>query len=94
MKSLWRGKAACIMPLVAAATSAGCSSIGPGRMAVHSGGVKPLDAFAAISFHGHWFWVDGCDLLTKRVFSFLMLAFTLMEEKGDTQPPQLTIPVQ
>lgn len=63
-------------------------------VAVHSGGVRPLDAFAAISFHGHWFWVDDRDILTKRVFSFLMLAFTLMEEKNVTLPPQLTIPVQ
>jgi len=63
-------------------------------VAVHSGGAKPADAYAAIAFHGRWFWVDDRDLLTKRVFSFLMLAFTLMEEKGATQPPQLTIPVQ
>jgi len=64
-----------------------------GTMAVHSGKAKPLDAYAAIPFHGHWFWVDDRDLPTKRVFSFLMLAFTLMEEKGIALPPQLTIPV-
>lgn len=63
-------------------------------MAVRSGKDKPGDAFTAIPFHGHWFWVDDKDLPTKRVFSFLMLAFTLMEDKGLTLPPQLTIPVQ
>ncbi len=63
-------------------------------VAVHSGGAKPADAYTAIAFHGHWFWVDDRDILTKRVFSFLMLAFTLMEEKNATLPPQLTIPVQ
>jgi len=65
-----------------------------GAVAVHSGGVKPPDAFAAASFHGHWFWVDDRDIATKRVFSFLMLAFTLMEDKAGSPPPQLTIPVQ
>lgn len=70
----------------------GSAVLGP--TAVHSGRAKPLDAFTGIFFHGHWFWVDSRDLATKKVFSFLMLAFTLMEEKGVTLPPQLTIPVQ
>lgn len=65
-----------------------------GQVAVHSGNAKPADAFAAVNFHGHWFWVDDYDLATKRVFSFLMLTFTLMEEKNTSLPPQLTIPVQ
>lgn len=65
-----------------------------GPVAVKSGKAKPLESFAAIPFHGHWFWVDDHDLGAKRVFSFLMLAFILMEDKGVTLPPQLTIPVQ
>ncbi len=65
-----------------------------GPVTVRSGSAKPTDAFAAISFHGHWFWVDDGDIATKRVFTFLMLAFTLMEEKGGSPPLQLTIPVQ
>lgn len=72
---------------------------GPGAglldaVSVRSGKARPQGAFAAVSFHGHWFFVDDGDLLTKRVFSFLMLAFTLMEDKGISMPPQLTIPVQ
>jgi len=65
-----------------------------GETTVHSAGTKPLDAFASINFHGHWFWVDDHDLGTKRVFSFLMLAFTLMEDKVNTPPLQMTVPVQ
>jgi hypothetical protein len=65
-----------------------------GETAVHSAGAKPPDAFASINFHGHWFWVDDHDLGTKRVFSFLMLAFTLMEDKVNTPPLQMTVPVQ
>ncbi|MFW5735552.1 MAG: hypothetical protein ACOCWR_10880, partial [Oceanidesulfovibrio sp.] len=47
---------------------------------------KPGDAFTAVRFHNHWFWVDNHDLTTKRVFSFLMLAFTLMES-GEASTP-------
>jgi hypothetical protein len=64
-----------------------------GPVAVRCGKVKPLDAFAAVNFHGHWFWVDDNDLGTKRVFSFLSLAFTLMEEKSPSPPLQMTVPV-
>jgi len=64
-----------------------------GETTVHSAGAKPPDAFASIHFHGHWFWVDDHDLPTKRVFSFLMLAFTLMEDKVNSPPLQMTIPV-
>lgn len=64
------------------------------KTAVRSGRTKPQDAFVAVTFHGHWFWVEDNDLATKRVFSFLMLAFTLMENKAGSPPVQLTIPVQ
>jgi hypothetical protein len=65
-----------------------------GAVAVRSGSLPPRNAFAAINYHGHWFWVEDNDLAAKRVFSFLMLAFTLMEDKGDAKPLQLTLPVQ
>jgi predicted small lipoprotein YifL len=65
-----------------------------GGVAVRCSTTKPEQAFAAINFHGRWFWVDDHDLATKRVFSFLMLAFTLMEESRGSTTPQLTIPVQ
>ncbi|GFK95815.1 hypothetical protein NNJEOMEG_03685 [Fundidesulfovibrio magnetotacticus] len=78
--------------LPAAADAPGAAVMNP--VTVKSGMAKPFDAFAAIHYRGHWFWVDDHDLSTKRVFSFLMLAFTLMEEKGISLPPQLTIPVQ
>ena len=48
-------------------------------MTIHTAQTKPKESYAAVHYHGHWFWVDDRDLTTKRVFSFLMLAFTLME---------------
>lgn len=64
-----------------------------GEVAVRSGNAKPQDPFVAANFHGHWFWVDNNDLGTKRVFSFLSLAFTLMEEKSPGSALQMTVPV-
>ena len=63
-------------------------------MTIHTAQTKPKESYAAVHYHGHWFWVDDRDLTTKRVFSFLMLAFTLMEDKVATPPVQLTIPTQ
>ena len=70
------------------------SSQGPSsRIAVRSSTQCPEKAFAKVKFHDHWFWVDDRDLHTKRVFSFLMLAFTLMEQDAGSRP-LVTIPIQ
>jgi hypothetical protein len=65
-----------------------------GAVAVRNSATKPQNAYAAVNFHGHCFWVDDADLPTKKVFSFLMLAFTLMEDKSPNLPVQMTIPLQ
>ncbi len=63
-------------------------------VAVRSGSKPPTGAYAAIQLREHWFWVDDHDLPAKRVFSFLMLALTMMDESGAGMPMQMTIPVQ
>jgi hypothetical protein len=78
------------MPSLAVASEDGLL----GAIAVRCTEPKPLQAFAAVKFHEHWFWVDDHDLATKRVFSFLMLAFTIMEDGRGATPLQMTIPVQ
>ena len=52
------------------------------------------DAFVKVPFRGHWFWVDDHDLVTKRVFSFILLAFTLLDETKRDSVLQLTVPTQ
>ena len=64
------------------------------QMMVHSSENKPPDAFASVQYRGHWFWVDDRDLVTKRVFSFIMLAVTLMDKGGQDTQLQLTVPTQ
>ena len=53
---------------------------------------RPADAFVAVPYRDHWFWIDDRDLPSKRLFSFLMLIFTLVEPGGKDAPPVLTIP--
>jgi hypothetical protein len=43
---------------------------------------KPLDAFIAVPFQGHWFWVDDRDFSSKRMFSFLLLLFSFLNRKN------------
>lgn len=64
------------------------------KILVHSSDEEPEDAFAAVKYKGSWFWVDDHDLAAKRVFSFIMLAFTLLDTDKGNPPLQLTIPAQ
>jgi len=61
---------------------------------VRSSDQEPENAFAALRYKGSWFWVDDHNLIAKRVFSFIMLAFTLLEDEKQGSPLQLTIPAQ
>ena len=55
---------------------------------------KPADAFAAVHYRNHWFWVDDRDWRTKRVFTAIMFFFTLAETGADERLPLITIPAQ
>jgi len=55
---------------------------------------NPADAFAAVHYHNHWFWVDDRDWRTKRAFTAIMFLFTMTENSGNEQLPLITIPAQ
>ena len=61
-------------------------------MSVRSGSEHPSDAFAAVQYRGHWFWIDDRDLNSKRVFTFLMVFSSIAETGAVPQVPVLTIP--
>jgi hypothetical protein len=61
-------------------------------MRIHSSREKPVDAFVAVPYRTHWFWIDDRDLPSKRMFSFLMFIFTLVETGGKEGAPIVTIP--
>ena len=52
------------------------------------------DAFATVPYRGHWFSIDDRDIPSKRLFTFLMFIFTLVETGGKEGAPVLTIPTQ
>jgi hypothetical protein len=59
---------------------------------VASGAEAPADAFVAVPYRGHWFWIDDRDIGSKRMFSFIMFVFTLVEPGSKEPTPVLTIP--
>ena len=60
---------------------------------IHSSREKPADAFVAVPYRGYWFWIDDRDLPSKRIFSFIMFIFTLVEDTGRKEgAPIVTIP--
>src|SRR5262245_45968342 len=66
----------------------------PPLIRVASSAGRPGDAFAAVPYRGHWFSIDDRDMGSKRLFTFLMFIFTLVETGGKEGAPVLTIPTQ
>ena len=61
---------------------------------VHSGTEAPRDAFAAVHYRDHWFWIEDGDWQTKRAITAIMFFFTLAETGSAGKLPLITIPAQ
>ena len=73
--------------------ASGAGGLSPPMIRIHSSPEKPADAFVKVPYHGYWFWIDDRDLPSKRMFSFLMFIFTLVEKTdGKEGAPIVTIP--
>ena len=59
---------------------------------IHSGTEAPADAYAAVPYKGYWYWIDDTDIASKRVFTFLMIVFSLAETGQTTAAPVVTVP--
>ena len=66
----------------------------PALIRIGSSLERPADAFLAVPYRGYYFWIDDRDMGSKRLFSFLMFIFTLVETGGKEGAPVLTIPTQ
>ena len=64
------------------------------KVRIHSGKNKPSNAFAAVHYRDHWFWVDDSDWQTKRALTAVMFFFTLAESGDTDKLPLITIPAQ
>ena len=60
---------------------------------IHSGTAAPADAFSAIHYRSTWYWIDDSDYASKRIFTMLMIFFSLAETGVTPQVPALTIPL-
>jgi hypothetical protein len=61
---------------------------------ISSAAERPSDAFTAVRYRSHWFAIDDHDMPSKRLFTFLMFLFTLVETGGKAGAPIVTIPAQ
>jgi len=59
---------------------------------VHSGPKAPADAYASVRYRGRWFWIDGADEHSRRIFLLTQMLLFLNDEEGATHAPLLTIP--
>ena len=64
------------------------------QVRIHSGKGKPADAFAAVRYRDHWFWIDDGDWKTKRALTAMMFFFTLAETGSSEKLPLITIPAR
>jgi hypothetical protein len=57
-----------------------------------SGAQEPMDAYAAVQYRSHWYWIADTDIASKRIFTFLMILFSLAETGQTTAAPVVTVP--
>jgi hypothetical protein len=53
---------------------------------------EPALAYAAVPYKGHWYWIDETDVDSKRIFTFLMILFSLAETGQAPAAPVVTVP--
>lgn len=59
---------------------------------VRSGPARPSDAHVAVQYRGHWFWIDGDDMASKRAFLVAQILLSLAETSGGGAGPLVTVP--
>jgi hypothetical protein len=59
---------------------------------IYSGPKPPASCYADVRYHDTWYWIRDDDIPSKRVFTFLMMFFSLAETGVTPQAPVLTIP--
>jgi len=72
--------------------SEGTESAFPPLIRVQNSIAKPDDAYVSVRYRDRWFWIADRDYPSKRIFTFLMLLFSLTETGGQQAAPIVTVP--
>jgi hypothetical protein len=59
---------------------------------IRSGPAAPPDSYAAVPYKGYWYWIDDNDITSKRIFTFLLILFSLAETGQGSSAPIVTVP--
>ena len=59
---------------------------------IFAGTEAPADTYAAVPYKGYWYWIDDDDIASKRIFTFLLILFSLAETGQSTPAPVVTVP--
>ncbi len=59
---------------------------------VQSAAVQPTDAFVAVRYRNYWYWIDDRDYSSKRMFTLLMILFSVAETGTPGNAPVITVP--
>ncbi len=62
------------------------------RLRILSGDAQPTDAFISVPYHGRWFWVPDKDVVSKNLFSSVMLLFSVSDKGAQATAPVVTVP--
>jgi len=59
-----------------------------------SGTSAPKDAYAAVEYHGRWFWIPDTDIPSKYTFASVMMLFSISGTGLKAGAPVVTVPAQ
>ncbi len=57
-----------------------------------SGARHRPNAYVAIQYKGHWFWIANTDIRSKSIFTGVMLLFSISDVGVRSAPPVVTVP--
>jgi hypothetical protein len=66
----------------------------PPLIRIQSHKSRPDEPFVAVHYRDHWFWIDDRDVPSKRIFSFLMMLFSLTDTGDQRAAPIVTVPTK
>ena len=66
----------------------------PAIARIQSATTMPADTYAAVHYKGYWYWIDDKDFASKRVFTFLLILFSLAETDQASAAPTVTVPAR